>query len=107
MGVSEISRATDDQTTSAQHVFETADKLSNVSDQTSVEAQSVSAAAQQQASAVAEVSDDVQHLAERTDDLETLLEAFTVRRGAQADTAGAGATGPAVTDGGDTPGRSD
>jgi hypothetical protein len=68
----------------------------------------VSAAAQQQASAVAEVSDGVQHLAERTDDLEALLEAFTVRRGARADAAGAGeAAGPAVTDGGDAGTRSD
>ena len=108
VGVSEINRATDDQATSAQHVLETADRVSDVSDETSAEAQSVSAAAQQQASAVAEVSDGVQHLAERTDDLEALLEAFTVRRGARADAAGAGeAAGPAVTDGGDAGTRSD
>jgi methyl-accepting chemotaxis protein len=108
VGVSEINRATDDQAGSAQQVLETADRVADISDETSAKAQNVSAAAQQQAASVGEVSDGVEHLAERTDDLEALLESFEVRRERRVDVSGAaaGAT-PAVTDGGNGPGRSD
>jgi methyl-accepting chemotaxis protein len=88
-------------TTAANAARSGMDRIEAETDRTSAEAQSVSAAAQQQASAVAEVSDGVEHLARRTEDLAALLDAFDVRRGAQATGADGPTTGPAVTDGGE------
>jgi len=103
-GIQEINEATDDQAASTEEVVSMVDEVASVADQTSTEAQNSSAAAEEQTSSLTEVSENVQSLAGRADELQDMLEEFTVSSQAQGMATSPEATAAsATTDGGRTP----
>jgi len=100
-GVREISEATDDQAASTTDVVSMLDEVERVADRSSAEAANVSAAAEEQTSTLADVSDSAQALTEQADSLQELLDQFTAdARSVVAGTTEATDTRPATTDGG-------
>ena len=85
-GIQEIDRATEEQSRTAQEVMGTIDDLSSISQQTAAEADTVAGAAEDQSASIAEVSESARELQQRADDLESLLERFTVDSAATAGT---------------------
>jgi len=81
-GIQEIDRATEEQARTAQDVMETIDDLTTISQQTATEADTVAGAAQDQSASIDEVSDSATELRQRADDLESLLDRFTVESSA-------------------------
>jgi len=77
-GVQEISEATDDQAATTAEVVSMVDEVTAISETTAEEAEGVSAAAQQQTSAMLQVSSNVESLAEQADRLQALLDRFDV-----------------------------
>lgn len=91
-GIQEIDRATEEQARTAQDVMETIDDLTTISQQTATEADTVAGAADDQSASIGEVSDSAAELRQRADDLESLLDRFTVDDAAETDADGATAT---------------
>ncbi|EMA29975.1 methyl-accepting chemotaxis protein [Haloarcula japonica] len=85
-GIQEIDRATEEQARTAQDVMGTIDDLTTISQQTATEADTVAGAAQDQSASIDEVSDSATELRQRADDLESLLDRFTVENSAGTDT---------------------
>jgi len=85
-GIQEIDRATEEQARTAQDVMGTIDDLTTISQQTATEADTVAGAAQDQSASIEEVSDSATELRQRADDLESLLDRFTVENSAGTDT---------------------
>ena len=77
-GIQEIDRATEEQARTAQEVMSTIDELSSISQQTAAEADTVAGAAEDQSASIGEVSASAGELKQRADDLESLLDRFTV-----------------------------
>ncbi|NHX39051.1 MULTISPECIES: methyl-accepting chemotaxis protein [Haloarcula] len=92
-GIQEIDRATEEQARTAQDVMGTIDDLTTISQQTATEADTVAGAAQDQSASIEEVSDSATELRQRADDLESLLDRFTVEHSAGTGTDSTAATG--------------
>ncbi|WP_175501330.1 methyl-accepting chemotaxis protein [Halogeometricum limi] len=94
-GVQEIEATTKDQAETTEQVVTIVEDVARISSDTTAKAENVSAASEEQSSSLAEVSGSVQSLADRADQLHTLLEQFEVD-GETADAAGAGASADVV-----------
>jgi len=92
-GIQEIDRATEEQARTAQDVMGTIDDLTTISQQTATEADTVAGAAQDQSASIEEVSDSATELRQRADDLESLLDRFTVQNSAGTGTDSTAAVG--------------
>ena len=92
-GIQEIDRATEEQARTAQDVMGTIDDLTTISQQTATEADTVAGAAQDQSASIDEVSESATELRQRADDLESLLDRFTVENTAGTDRERAAAVG--------------
>ncbi|WP_424001946.1 methyl-accepting chemotaxis protein [Haloarcula salina] len=76
--IQEISEATAEQSDTTQEVVDMVDEVASVSEQTSSESESVAAATEEQTATITEVTDEVQAMASRTDDLQDVLDEFEV-----------------------------
>lgn len=77
-GVQSIDEATDDQARTSQEVVTMVDEATDNSEQTNQEASSVATAAEQQSATIAGIADATQSLSHSVDDLNELLDEFTV-----------------------------
>jgi len=98
--VQEINDATDDQAASTEGVVSMVDEVSEFADDAAAEAENASAAAEEQTSSVSQVTKQARSLATRTDELQELLDEFTVGGSVSVDAAGTGGGVAAVSDGG-------
>jgi methyl-accepting chemotaxis protein len=78
VGIQEIDDATEQQAHTAQRLMEMIDELSAISEQTAEEADTVADAAEEQTESIGEVSGSARDLRERADELEALLDRFSV-----------------------------
>jgi len=76
--VQEISDATDDQARTTQEVVDAVDDIASVSRETTAEAETVAAAAEEQTATVSEVTRRVHALSDRSNELLSRLDEFTV-----------------------------
>lgn len=76
------------------------DEVAGAADQVSDESENVSAAAEEQAASLTQVARNTQTLAERADELQTLLAEFTVRRDETSVDSAAGTMTSVSADGG-------
>ena len=89
-GITEISRATDDQAASSEEVVSMIDEVSSVSQQTAAEATTVSAASEEQTSSLSEVTMTIERLSQTAEELHDSVDDFEVD--------GSGSAGQAVVD---------
>jgi len=94
-GIQEIDDATEEQANSAQQVMAMLDELRSISQETATEADTVAGAAEDQSHSIGEVSQSATQLRERADDLEQLLDRFTVEGSSSMTTS---STDSAITD---------
>ncbi|ACV10634.1 methyl-accepting chemotaxis sensory transducer [Halorhabdus utahensis DSM 12940] len=79
-GIQEIDAATEDQAETAQQVMAMVDDLTAISQQTVTEADTVATAADEQTDSIAEVTTSAGDLLDRADELQSLLDRFTVEQ---------------------------
>ncbi|MFB6308371.1 MAG: methyl-accepting chemotaxis protein [Haloarculaceae archaeon] len=77
-GIQEIDAATEDQAETAQQVMEMIDELTTISQETATEADTVAGAAEDQSQSISEVAASAKQLRQRADELESVLERFSV-----------------------------
>jgi len=79
-GIQEIDRATEEQAQTATKLLGMIDELTEISQETATEADTVAGAAEDQAHSIGEVSDSASDLRQRADELERALDRFSVTR---------------------------
>jgi len=85
-GIQEISDTTDDQAASTEEVVSMIEEVADISGSTADETETASAAAQQQAASMSQVSGNVESLSDRANRLQDLISAFEVSDGESAST---------------------